>query len=65
MNIEGGSHFWTVLQISLIISQSSEYSHFNLCIQEDLENCDFILIRFSCSEISDNDRYTGIPFTVK
>ena len=34
-------------------------------IREDLKNSDFILIRFSCLEISDNDRSTCIPLSVK
>ena len=34
-------------------------------IREDLKNRDFILIRCSCSEISDNDRSTCIPLSVK
>ena len=33
-------------------------------IREDLKNCDFVLIRCSCSEISDNDRSTCIPLSV-
>ena len=34
-------------------------------IREDLKNCDFILIKCSCSDISDNDRSTCIPLSVK
>ena len=34
-------------------------------IREDLKNCNFILIRCSCSEISDNDHSTCIPLSVK
>ena len=34
-------------------------------IREDLKNRDFILIRCSYSEISDNDRSTSIPLSVK
>ena len=34
-------------------------------IQEDLKNCDFILIRCGWSEISGNDRSTCIPLSVK
>ena len=34
-------------------------------IREDLKNSDFILIRCSCLEISDNDCSTCIPLPVK
>ena len=34
-------------------------------IREDLKNRDFILIRCSCSEISDNDCSTCIPLSAK
>ena len=36
-----------------------------LYIRENLKYCDFILIRCSCSEISDNDHSTCIPLSVK
>ena len=36
-----------------------------MLIREDLKKCDFILIRCSCSEISDNDRSTCISLSVK
>ena len=61
-NNKGGVQFRTVLlKISLIISRSSEYSSFNLCIGEDVKNGNGILIRHNCSWISHNDRSTHIP----